>query len=140
MTARTALTPVQLVNDNGVAEGAGTSIAGLVAAGATVAAPGPFRLLVIVTNSDTNPHNLIVRASRSGNDASGNAQTNLPQNTVFTQATLGDLTVAVAASATQVVVLETTDRFTQDDGSLSLDFSSGFTGTVWVLRMPYVVV
>jgi hypothetical protein len=138
MAARTVLTPVQLLADAGVAEGAGTAIAGLVTPGATVPDPGPFRLVLLVNNSDTAAHNVTVRASRSGVDAGGNAQSNVPANTVFTQATTGDLVVPVAASATQVIPLVTTDRFTQDDGSLSIDFAAGFVGTIWVLRMPYV--
>lgn len=142
MAARTALTPVQLVADNGTSEGSGTSVAGLVSAGATVASggssPGPFRLVLIANNTAGTSQNVIVRASRSGVDANGNTQTNLPQNTVFTHATLGDLTVAVAASGTQVIPIQDTDRFTQDDGSMSIDFSGGFTGTIWVLRLPFV--
>lgn len=139
MTARIVLTPVALQRDAAVAQGAGTSIAGLVAAGATIPAPAGYKLIMVVTNSDTNPHNLIVRASRSGVDASGNAQSNPVWNTTYTQATVGDLTVAVAASTTVWVAPLTTDRYTQDDGSLSLDFSSGFTGTLWLARLPYNV-
>lgn len=139
MAARGAVTPVQLAADTGTAEGAGQTIgATQVTNGLTIAAPGGYKLLLLVLNSDTNPHNVIVRASRSGVNAAGAAQTNSPSNVVFTQATVGDLTQAVAASATQVIPVVTTDRFTQDDGSISVDFSTGFTGTLWALRLPYV--
>lgn len=134
MTARTQLTPVQMVRDGGVAEGAGTSIAGLVAAGAYVAdPPGPNYVFLVVNNSDSSPHNVIVRAGGSGVIASGAAAVAVP----FEQATVGDLTQAVANAATEFIGPFTTDRFTQADGSLSIDFSSGFTGTIWVMAMPY---
>lgn len=139
MAARTAIAPVQLLNDNGVLQGAGTTInPTLVTNGATVAAPGPFRLLLLVNNTDAAPHNLIVRASRSGVDAAGNVQVNPSANTVFTQATVGDLSVSVVNATTQAFVIASTDRFTQDDGSVSVDFGAGFLGTIWVFRLPYV--
>lgn len=139
MAARTAIAPVQLLNDNGVLQGAGTTInASLVTNGATVAAPGPFRLLLIVNNTDAAPHNLIVRASRSGVDASGNTQVNPSANTVFTQSTVGDLSVSVVNATTQAFLISSTDRFTQDDGSVSIDFAASFAGTIWVYRLPYV--
>lgn len=142
MAARTVLTPVSLVADAGAAQGAGTSVAGLVAAGASVSStpsnPGPFRLVLIVNNTAGTTQNVIVRAARSGLDALGNAQTNRPWDTVFTRSTMGDLTVPVATTATQVIPLQDTDRFTQDDASVSIDFSGGFTGTLWLLRLPFV--
>lgn len=135
MAARTVLTPVQLLADAAVAQGSGTTIdSTLVTNGVTVAAPGGYHGLIVVKNSDTSSHNLIVRAGRSGVDAAGNAQTNVPADTVFSQATTGDLTAAVAASATAFIPVTTTSRFTQKDGSLSIDFSSGFTGTIWFFR------
>ncbi|MEV5710169.1 hypothetical protein [Actinoallomurus sp. NPDC052274] len=139
MAARTALTPVQLVRDGGVAQGAGTAIAGLVSAGATIASPGPFRLQLIVTNSGGAAANVTVRASRNGVDAAGNAQTNKPADVVFTRATLGDLVVSVGASATQIITIDDSSRFAQDDGSVSVDFAAGMTGTIWVLRLPIVI-
>ena len=46
---------------------------------------------------------------------------------------LGDLTVALTKSAITVVVLEDISRFENRDGSINLDFASGFTGNVWAV-------
>jgi hypothetical protein len=133
MTARTALTPVQLVQDGSVAEGNGTSIAALVAAGATVASPpGPNRVMLRVNNSDTAAHNVTVRAGGNGVTAAGGANPGVP----FEAATVGDLVTSVPASSTVEIGPLTSARFTQADGSMSIDFAAGFTGAIWVLRQP----
>jgi hypothetical protein len=85
MAARTTLTPVQLVPDNGAGQGAGADIAGLAATGATV----PFNIVLLLANSGAASADVIVRASRSGPDAAGNTQTNPPADVVFTRATIG---------------------------------------------------
>jgi len=134
MTARTQLTPLQMVQDGGVAEGAGTAIAGLVAGGAYVAdPPGPNHLFLIVNNSYTSPETVTVRAGGNGNTASGGANPGVP----FEQATVGDLVVTVANSATELIGPLTTGRFTQADGSVSIDFAAALTGTIWVVALPY---
>ena len=46
---------------------------------------------------------------------------------------LGDLTVALTKSAVTVVLLEDISRFENRDGSINLDFASGFTGNVWAV-------
>jgi len=46
---------------------------------------------------------------------------------------LGDLTVALAKSAVTVIILEDISRFENRDGSINLDFASGFTGNVWAV-------
>jgi hypothetical protein len=137
MTARTVLTPIQLVAD------AATAIAPVAAASAmTVPAPGPYRLTLQVLNGSGAAITVTVRASGSGNDAAGNAQVNpAPSNTVYTQATTGDLVVSVPATTGNVEIpLVTTDRFAQADGSLSLDFSAITTVTVAAVRRPYNLV
>lgn len=133
MTARAAITPIALVNDAGTAAGAGTSVNA--SAGMTVASPGPYQVIVRVDNGDASSHTVTVRAGGSGNTASGGAAVATP----FTQATIGDLVVTVAAGASQFIPISNTDRFTQADGSLSLDFSSATSMTVWVFQLPYVV-
>src|SRR6266516_491874 len=98
MTARTALTPIQLVLDGSVADTAGTAIAGLVAAGATVAdPPGPYKIAFIrVNNSTAGALNFTVRAGGSGLTAGGLAAV----ATAFEPATIGDLVVSVGATTT----------------------------------------
>jgi hypothetical protein len=137
--ARTALNPVNLVRDGGVAQGAGATPD--VTNGNTVASPGPYKAIVVVKNADGSSHNLIVRGGNYLGAAGGAANSSMvaPQNSVFAPATVGDLTVAVAAGATEVVYIANTGRFTQPDGSLALDWSSSTSMTVWVLTEPYVV-
>lgn len=80
---------------------------------------------------------MTVRASGSGPDASGNAQSVTPQNTVFTQATMGDLVFSIPAGETVVCPPLTSDRFSQStDGSLSLDWSASTSMLVWAMYLP----
>ena len=46
---------------------------------------------------------------------------------------LGDLNVPLTKSAITVVILEDISRFENRDGSVCLDFSTGFTGNVWAV-------
>src|ERR1700675_4940016 len=107
--ARSVLTPVVLVRDGSVADGAGAAIAGLVSGGAYVAdPPGPNGIKFRVANSDTAAHNVTVRAGGSGVTASGAANPGVP----FEGATVGDLVVQVPASSTLNIGPLTSDRFT----------------------------
>jgi hypothetical protein len=134
MTARTALTPVVLNQDGSVAEGSGTSIAGLVSGGAYVADfPGPNKVFLIVSNSYSSPENVTVRAGGNGNTAAGGTNPGVP----FEAATVGDLVVSVTNGTTSLIGPFTSDRFTQADGSLSIDFAAALTGTIWVVQLPY---
>jgi hypothetical protein len=133
MTARTQLTPTALVQDGAVAEPAGTSIAGLISAGAYVAAPpGPNKVFLIVSNSATAAFSVTVRAGGNGNTAAGGTNPGVP----FEGATLGDLVTSVAASGTQLIGPLTSDRFTQADGTMSIDFAASMTGTIAVIQLP----
>lgn len=131
MAARTAITPIALTRDSGAAAGSGTNVDA--SNGMTVAAPGPYRVIVRVDNGDASSHTVTVRAGGSGVTASGGSAVAVP----YTQATVGDLTVTVAAGASQFIVIDTTDRFAQADGSLSLDFSAATSMKVWVFQLPY---
>lgn len=46
---------------------------------------------------------------------------------------LGDLTITLSKSAITVVLLEDISRFENRDGSIYLDFASGFTGNIWAV-------
>jgi len=50
---------------------------------------------------------------------------------VYPNAILGDLVFEVAASSTTLVKIENPSRVEQADGSLLIDFESGFTGTIY---------
>lgn len=133
MAARTALTTEKLVRDGGVAQSAGATPDA--SNGNTVAFPGPFSVLIVVKNADSGSHTCTVRAGGSGVTASGGAAAAVP----FAQATVGDLVVTVANGTTQIIQIDTTDRFTQKDGSLSLDWSASTSMTVWVYQLPYLI-
>jgi hypothetical protein len=135
MGARTAITPVALTHDAFTAEGSGNSADAT--NGNTIADPGPNHLLLIIANAGTAARTVTVRASSSGNDATGAAQSSQPWNTVYTQATRGDLVVTAAAGTTYVVPPLTSDRFTQPDGSLSLDYDAATGLTVYAFALPY---
>lgn len=123
--ARTAVTPAQLVKDTVVAPTSTTINTTLVTNGVTIAAARFGRLVIRVANSDTNPHNLLVRAAPD-----------VPGNSGAWMAGQGDLTVAVAASSTVELTGVDSARFSQPDGSLLVDFSSGFTGAIETLLRP----
>ena len=46
---------------------------------------------------------------------------------------LGDLNIPLTKSAVTVVILEDISRFENRDGSILLDFSTGFTGNIWAV-------
>ena len=102
---------------------------------------GSYGVVLAVANADSSPHTVIVRASGYTGAASGAANSGIPspQNTVFTQATAGDLSVVVTNGTTQYIGPLTTDRFTQSDGSLWIDWSAGTSMTITVLQNPVVV-
>ena len=50
---------------------------------------------------------------------------------VYPNAILGDLKFSVKASSTTLVKIENPSRLEQTDGSLLIDFASGFTGTIY---------
>lgn len=138
MTARTALTPIALVRDSSNALGAGTTPDA--SNGNTVASPGPFKLKLLIYNGDSASHTVTVRATGNGVTAAGATQVNpAPSNTVFTQATLGDLVATLAATSYYEVGPLTTDRFEQADGSLSIDWSASTSIKVWAIQEPIVI-
>ena len=137
MTARTQATVVALSADAGVAQGSANSAhaGGEYVLGSAV---DLRRLTLVVINGDSSPHSVIVRATGNGNNVAGTAQVSpVPSSTVFTQSTLGDLTVAVTNGTTQVIKLTTSDRFEQADGNLYLDWSATTSMTYYVYANPF---
>jgi hypothetical protein len=135
--ARTVLTAVQL-------PGVGGASATLVAPDATngniVASPGPFKALIVITNTGSSA-SLYVRASGYQGTATGAANSGYvtAQYQPFASASIGDLTVTLAASETTVVSLvQDVGRFTQADGSLWLDWSTASGLTVAVYQELYM--
>lgn len=131
--ARTALTPTLLARDGSTVDPGGTAIASVQAGGAYVAdPPGPDRVYLRVTNTFAGSKNVTVRAGGNGVTVTGGANPGVP----FDSASVGDLVVAIAQNANVTIGPLTSDRFCQADGSLSVDFDSAMTGTVWVFRLP----
>jgi len=136
--ARTVLTASQLPNVGGVNAGAGTTPDHT--NGNIVASPGPFRSLLIVTNTGSS-QTLIVRASGYQGTPAGAANSGYitGQYQPFATASTGDLSVAIAAGDTTVVAWEQDEgRFAQSDGSLWLDWSASTDLLVWMIQRPYM--
>jgi hypothetical protein len=102
---------------------------------------GPFKTLLIVANGDSSSHSVILRGSGYTGNPSGSANSGIPspQNTVFTQSTVGDLSVTVTNGTTQYIGPLTTDRFAQSDGSLWIDWSAATSMTIIAVQLPVVV-
>lgn len=136
--ARTVLTATQLANVGGVDAGAGVEPDHT--NGNIVASPGPFKSLIVVTNTGSAV-NLIVRASGYQGVPAGaaNSSYTTDQYQPFATASIGDLTVSLSANATTVVDFEQdSERFTQADGSMWLDWGTPANLLVWVLQRPYM--
>lgn len=120
---RTAVVPAKAVRNGGVAMTATTINSTLVTNGVTIAAPANLdKFLLRIANSDTSPHNLLMRA---GADL-----------TPAWMAGQGDATIAVAASSTEYFGPFDSARFLQSDNSVSIDFSTGMAGTLEIVQLP----
>ena len=51
----------------------------------------------------------------------------------YPNAMLGDLTVTLTKGAITTVILEDISRFERRNGSIYLDFGTGFTGNIWAV-------
>lgn len=150
MTARTQLTPVQLVRDSiSVTEAAATAAAAtMYVQGVNASSPGStidLRRLLLRVIVGTTATTVTVRATGNGNDVSGNAQTSpYPSNAVFAQGSQGDLVSASTTSATLDIGPLTSDRFIQTDASgntyVYLDFSQVTGVTVLAYELPFNLV
>lgn len=141
MTARTALTPVQLTRNAGSSLGSGATPDAT--NGNIVNGPvGAFHLGILVLNADSSNHNLIVRASGYQGSPSGAANSGyVPgQYQPFAEASVGDLTVSCLHTGGGYTLLNAldTDRFAQADGSLWLDWAASTSMTVWLFQRPYM--
>lgn len=136
--ARTALTAVAGSRTAGVSIGSGATPDAT--NGNILAAPGPYKTVILVKNADSSPHNVIVRASGYAGAATGaaNASYAAGQYQPFAEASQGDLTVTVTNGTTVLLPSLDTDRFKQADGSLWLDWSASTSMTVYVVQRPYL--
>ena len=90
-----------------------------------------WALALRVVNSAGADKNVIVRAN-----------TGVPSGSYYApfhpQAAKGDLTIQCAASSAtpQYIVALDSSRYVQDDGTVSIDYESGFTGTIEAYIWP----
>ena len=70
-------------------------------------------LIVVIKNTANASKNIIIKKGS------------------FPNAVLGDLSVSLTSSSTNLIKIENPSRFEQTDGSLLIDFESGFTGTIY---------
>lgn len=149
MTARTQLTPVQLVRDSmSVTEASATAAAAtMYIQGGNASSPGSsidLRKLLLRFIIGTTATTVTIRAAGNGVDVNGNSRTSpYPTNAVFTQGSAGDLVSASTTSNTLDVGPLTTDRFIQTDSAgnsyLFIDFSQVTGVTVLAYEMPFVL-
>lgn len=115
--ARTTLSYTSLVGNNATAA---TPTNVDVANGMTIAQANTEHTILVVSNTDASARNLTIS---QGDPVGGSGQ-------------YPALVVSVPATATRYVGPFESARYKQRDGSLSLDFAAGFTGTVTALLTP----
>lgn len=126
--ARTNLPLTSLVANGGVLNPTATAVdqangmTVALASSAIPAHPTSENLVLVVANTAAAAHNVIIRAGAS--------------NPPAFRAGLGDITFSVTNAETAYVGPFDYARVVQSDGSLSVDFDSGFTGTILALLVP----
>ena len=145
MTARTLV-----ANITALSRDSGVSQAALVApgAGGNYIAAGSIQTtnlqgILLQLQWGTTAGTLLVRATGNGNNVACTAQTSpYPSSGVFTQGAIGDLSYSWGTTAgTALFGPFTTDRFTQPDGNMYLDWTAGDAGVQFgVIQMPFVTV
>lgn len=132
MTARTAIVPTQAARDTGTT----VTLAAPDASNGNTIAAGGYNVLLIVNNANSSgTQTVTIRATGNGVSASGGTATGDP-DFLFAQASRGDMVVTLPHSGYQVIPIVDTDRFTQLDGSLSIDWSTATSMTVAVIQTP----
>ncbi|MGH7954752.1 MAG: hypothetical protein ACREOZ_02200 [Gloeomargaritales cyanobacterium] len=120
--ARTSVTPVQMVANTSAEVVAGTTIdSTLVTAGVVIADGNTSKLLIEVANSAGGAKNVTVNAGA------------YPPALYSGQ---GNLVRSVGASKTHKFGPLDGMRFSQEDGSITIDFETGTTGTISAFLLP----
>jgi hypothetical protein len=121
---RTAVVPRALVKNSNLigTTGATTIDSTLVTNGVTIANAKPERLLIRVTNTEASTNTVTVKAGDTPPALSAGQ---------------GDLVVTLAASTgVQFIGPLESNKYLQDDGSLSIDLETGMTGSIDALYWP----
>lgn len=121
--ARTAVVPAQGTRNGGVTPTSTTINSTLVTAGVVIENANPEKLVIRVANTAGSALAVTVKAGDSLYPAVLSGQ--------------GDLavTVALTSGVTELAALDS-GRFLQSDGSLLIDFATGFTGTLETMYRP----
>jgi len=70
------------------------------------------------------------------NTAEADSQVTFKAGDMYPNAMLGDLTLAVASSVVNAFQIQDISRFENRDGSLNIDFKTGFTGKIYAIAKP----
>lgn len=73
------------------------------------------------------------------NTATGASTVTFKAGDNFPNAKLGDLTLDVAASSANCYQIQDPARFENKDGSVNIDFKTGFTGTIYAVAKSVAV-
>jgi len=122
---RTAVVPRQLAKNSNLigTTGATTIDATLVTNGVTIANARPEQLIIRATNTEASTNTVTVLAGANPPAIRGGQ---------------GNLVVTIAAtSGVQFIGPFESDKYLQADGSISLDFETGMTGSLDALYWPH---
>lgn len=118
--ARDAVTITPAAANAATATPAGTTV--VVANGAVLNGVGASdRILVRVTHTDGAAHDVTFKAG---------------DNPPASRQGLGDLTAEVAATTGDSLFVLESARFMQNDGTILVDFETGFVGKISAVRLP----
>jgi len=70
------------------------------------------------------------------NTAESDSQVTFKAGNMYPNSMLGDLTVDVAASTVNAFQIQDISRFENKNGSINLDFKTGFTGKIYAIAKP----
>ena len=87
-----------------------------------------------ITKAFANKNNTLLICVE--NTAESDSQVTFKAGDIYPNAMLGDLTVDVAASTVNAFQIQDISRFENRDGSLNIDFKSGFTGKIFAIAKP----
>lgn len=89
-----------------------------------------------IANAFKNKNNsleIFVENTTTASNVAAASTLTIKKGDKYPNSMLGDLTVAIGAGKTVAIEYLDMSRFEKTDGSVDLDFASGFTGNVWAV-------
>lgn len=86
---------------------------------------------ITIKNAFKNKNNTLLICVE--NTATSAAKVTFKAGNAYPNAMLGDLEVTVGASSTTMLQIQDASRFENKDGSVNLDFATGFTGNIYAV-------